>query len=83
MRTTLDIDEDVLMAVKELARSGQESTGKTISRLVRQALSGHHHGTAPTPDTTVIRGGFRPFGRRGGVAVTNDEINRLRDIEGV
>ncbi|MDO5056762.1 MAG: hypothetical protein Q4E06_05435 [Lautropia sp.] len=81
MRTTLDIDEDVLMAVKELARSGQESTGKTISRLVRQALSSHHHGSAP--DTTVIRGGFRPFGRRGGAAVTNDEINRLRDIEGV
>jgi hypothetical protein len=39
MRTTLDIDDDVLAAAKELA-SGQKTTaGKVISDLVRKALT--------------------------------------------
>jgi len=39
MRTTLDIDDDVLAAAKELA-SGQKTTaGKVISDLARRALT--------------------------------------------
>jgi hypothetical protein len=40
MRTTLDIDDDVLAAANEVA-SGQKTTaGKVISDLVRKALLG-------------------------------------------
>ena len=39
MRTTLDIDDDVLIAVKELARAERLSGGKILSRLARQALA--------------------------------------------
>ena len=40
MRTTLDLDEDILLAAKELARQQRVAAGTVISRLVRQALSG-------------------------------------------
>ncbi len=40
MRTTIDIEDDVLAAAKELARLQNVSAGQVISRLVRQALAG-------------------------------------------
>lgn len=39
MRTTLDLDEDVLLAAKEIARRRGVSIGKILSDLARQALS--------------------------------------------
>jgi hypothetical protein len=38
VRTTLDIDDDVLQAVKELAEVRGLTAGQTLSALVRQAL---------------------------------------------
>jgi hypothetical protein len=38
MRTTVDLDEDVLNVVKHLARERQQSLGRVLSDLVRQAL---------------------------------------------
>jgi hypothetical protein len=38
MRTTLDIEEDVLQAAKELARREGSTAGKVISALARQGL---------------------------------------------
>ncbi|GAB1543221.1 hypothetical protein NUACC21_58950 [Scytonema sp. NUACC21] len=46
MRTTLDIEEDVLFAVKEIARHRGISIGKVFSDLARQALSRQETGTA-------------------------------------
>ena len=37
MRTTLDIEDDVLLAAKELARRSGSSAGQVLSRLARQA----------------------------------------------
>ena len=76
MRTTLDIDVDVLQAAKDLARREGTTAGAVISKLARKAL------TAPT-DAAAPRGpkavhGFRAFPKRGGV-VTNELIDRLRD----
>jgi hypothetical protein len=76
MRTTLDIDEDVLRAAKELARREKKTAGQVISQLARRALGGE-------PITSAVREpkalyGFRPFARRGGI-VTNETIDRLRD----
>ncbi|HEV3110386.1 MAG TPA: hypothetical protein VGY99_07815 [Candidatus Binataceae bacterium] len=39
MRTTLDIDEDVLDAAKELAARRRTTIGRIISELVRAALA--------------------------------------------
>ena len=38
MRTTLDIDDDVLQAAKELAASRRTTAGQVISELARKAL---------------------------------------------
>ncbi len=40
MRTTLDIDDDVLLAAKELARREGETAGRVLSRLARAGLRG-------------------------------------------
>ena len=39
MRTTLNIDDDILRAVKELARLRGATAGEVISGLAREALS--------------------------------------------
>jgi hypothetical protein len=38
MRTTLDVDDDILEAVKELARSQRKTAGKVISDLARKGF---------------------------------------------
>jgi len=76
MRTTLDIDEDVLRAAKELARREKKTAGAVISELARRAL-----GAAPSEAAERGRKalhGFRPFPKRGGL-VTNEIIDKLRE----
>jgi hypothetical protein len=82
MRTTLDIEDDVLAAAKELARMQHVSAGRVVSRLMREALSGYQTSDPVARPGTVNVAGFRPFPPRGAV-VTNDIINDLRDREGV
>ncbi len=79
MRTTLDLDDEILLAAKELARQQQVAVGKIISRLVREALTGR--ATSSSTDTPGV-GGFRPFPANGRL-VTNSQVDALRDSEGV
>ena len=80
MRTTIDLEPDVLEAAKELARQQNTAVGKVISRLVRQALTGTSTATAPQGGgATTSVAGFAPFPARGTV-VTNALINRLRNV---
>jgi hypothetical protein len=72
MRTTLDIDEDVLLAAKELARERKTTAGKVVSELVRKALT-------RTTDVEAIDG-FPVFPVQPGAGIVTLEIvNRLRD----
>lgn len=82
MRTTLDIDDDILFAAKEIARRDRASAGAVISRLARLSLTG---APGPSAKKMLSKGvcGFVPFESRPGVVVTNEMIDRLRDIEGV
>lgn len=77
MRTTLDIDSDVLEAAKSLARRSRRSAGAVISELARHALTAPRAATPGKAARTTI-GGFEPFASRGGV-VTNEQIDRLRE----
>jgi hypothetical protein len=78
MRTTLSIDDDVLLAVRERARRERRTAGEVLSELARQALTGAHR---PAAEPTVARHGFAPLPRRG-PAVSNALIDRLREDEG-
>ena len=82
MRTTLNIDEDVLVAVKELARRESKSAGSVVSDLLRASLGA---ASAPYPvesrEQTEEQFGFRPFSTRGGI-VTDALIDRLREGAG-
>ena len=42
MRTTVDLDEDVLFAAKELAAAGGKTMGEVLSALARKALAPKH-----------------------------------------
>ena len=74
MRTTLDIDDDVLFAVKELAAITKKSSGKALSDLARQAL----HGQPPEP--SAVRNGFPLLRRERGI-VTTALVNELLESE--
>jgi hypothetical protein len=78
MRTTLDIDDDVLQAAKELGQRQKKTAGKVLSELARKGLSRPETGSAESAKTAFL--GFRPFSHRGGV-VTNELINQIRAAE--
>ncbi|GAB1232688.1 ribbon-helix-helix domain-containing protein [Ferrigenium sp. UT4] len=78
MRTTIDIEDDVLAAAKELARMQNLSAGQVVSGLLRRALAG---GQQQAQSEVKKVAGFRPFASRG-VIVSNDIVDRLRDQEG-
>lgn len=74
MRTTLAIDDDVLLAAKALATQQGRSVGEVISGLARRALSDR-----PKLRT---RNGIPLLPRRASsVVVTLELVNALRDDE--
>jgi hypothetical protein len=73
MRTTLDLDDDVLQAAKELASARGTTAGKVISELARKAL---------TPGrSSRVRNGVPLLPRRasGSRRPTMKLVNDLRD----
>lgn len=77
MRTTVSLDDDVLLAVKERARREKRTAGEVLSELARLALTGQHR-NLEDPGTELH--GFRPLPPRG-AAVSNALIDRLREDE--
>jgi hypothetical protein len=75
MRTTLDIDDDVLAAAKELAAGQNTTAGKVLSDLARKAL------TEPSPLKIIRRHGFFVLPKRGGGIVTPELVDRLAEDE--
>ena len=72
MRTTLDIEEDVLLAAKEIARHKKMTAGRVLSELARQSLTrkslvSKKHGLPLFPIQTSAG------------AVTLELVNHLRD----
>ena len=72
VRTTLDIDDDVLQAAKELADFRGLTAGKVLSELARKGM---------TPVTaSAVRNGVPVLPRRPGRrATTMKRVNELRD----
>ena len=73
VRTTLDLDEDILHAAKEIASARGTTAGKVLSELARKAL---------TPSKTArVRNGVPLLPRRsaGAPRPTMRLVNELRD----
>ena len=80
MRTTIDIDDDVLVVAKELARAEGRTMGQVISDLARRAL------TQPVPgmgleesQVAYVVDDFPAFPLRDGSPVTSETVRRLQD----
>ena len=85
MRTTLDLDEDILAAAKSLAKAGQTTAGRIISDTMRRAIQ---LGLADTSQTMSAKTlamepqavyGFLPLTAPGQQIVTNDMVRAIRD----
>jgi hypothetical protein len=76
VRTTVNLDEDVLLAVQERARRERRTAGAVLSELARQALTAQPPRTAPRGS----HHGFQPLPPRG-TPVSNALIDRLREDE--
>ncbi len=74
MRTTLDLDDDVLQAAKEIAESRSTTAGKVVSELIRKALE-------RPARTARVRNGVPLLPRRpaGAPRPTMKLVNTLRD----
>jgi hypothetical protein len=73
MRTTLDIDDDILKAVKEIASNRGSTAGRVLSDLARAVLE--------TATPAPIRNGVPLLPRRpaGNPKPTMGLVDRLRD----
>lgn len=86
MRTTLDIEDDVLFAAKEIARREKKSLGQIMSGLARRGLaqgpgqSSGQQSQGPRVSARLAPYGIHPLPARGGL-VTNELIDRLRAEE--
>ena len=78
MRTTLDIDDDLIIAVKELAKREKTTIGKVVSRLILESLASD----TKKPRKITYRNGIPILPSRG-VIVTNELIDQIRDEEGI
>ena len=79
MRTTLDIDDDILLVAKERARLEKTSIGRALAQMARDGLT-RPSGEAGRGNKSPL--GITPLPSRGEI-ITNDHVNRLRDRLGV
>ena len=79
MRTTLDIDDDVLQAAKELATQEGSTAGRVISVLARRGLVAPEKTAEPLQ---TMRGNVPLLPSRGEV-VTLEHVRQLMDQEGM
>jgi hypothetical protein len=78
MRTTLDIDDDILQAAKELARVENKTAGQVLSELARKGLTEPGGGT--NAGQFKIVDGIPVIPARGAV-VTKELVDRLIEEE--
>ena len=76
MRTTINLADDILLAVKDRARREGRSAGDVLSDLAREALT-HDRFAGEVAEEGAFYG-FEPLPRRGEI-VSNEWIDRLRD----
>jgi hypothetical protein len=84
MRTTLDLDFDILTAIKERAQFEGASIGKVASRLIKQALQARST-TAIEAPPVLERNGIQLLQRKTPpkTPITMARIQAIADAEGI
>ncbi|MDO5652604.1 MAG: hypothetical protein Q4G39_00650 [Brachymonas sp.] len=78
IRTTLSLDEDVMILAQQTARRERVSVGKALSNLVREK-----QGMMPTDKTPAkLRSKYSLLPARGEV-ITSEHVYRLMEQEGI
>jgi hypothetical protein len=73
MRTTLSLDDDVLIAARAIAQQQHRSIGEVVSNLARRALH--------RPQSSMRRNGIPLLPRNAdGAVVTLETVNALRGV---
>ncbi len=81
MRTTLNLEDDVLLAAQHVARRQRISLGRAVTELIRSGIAAG--ATAPSPLLSApMIGRFALLPRRGAV-VTVQQVRELMDREGI
>lgn len=79
MRTTIDIDDDVLSAARDLAKVEGKTMGQVISELARKALTAPAGGGFAEAQAGFEVDDWVTFPRRGGPPVTSELIRQIQD----
>lgn len=82
MRTTLDIDVDVLETAKEIARKEKTTAGAVISRLARRGFYGEEGLVSESSEAYQSQNGV-PILPATGSLVSEGTIRKIRDAEGI
>ena len=76
MRTTVDLDEDILRTAKSIARESEQSLGRVLSDLARRGLT-------PAPRKFKIRNGVALLPPRpGDKPITSEMVKEWLEQEG-
>jgi hypothetical protein len=76
MRTTLEIDDDVMEAAKQVARLKDQGLGKTISELARRGL------VPESMPSVEMQGGIPVWIHQpGAIPITSEMVRNLADDE--
>jgi hypothetical protein len=75
MRTTVDLDEDILRTAKELARESELSLGRVLSDLVRKGL------TPPLQEFEFRNGVALLPSKPGAKPITSDLVKELLELD--
>ncbi len=81
MRTTLDIDEDVLQGAKETAEKNGTTAGRVISEWARRGFASRN-GNSDGKKNMKFRNGVPQFPSRGEI-ITMEHIQKIMDEEGI
>ena len=82
MRTTLDIDSDVLQTAKDIARKEGKTAGAVLSDLARRGFYASTTGVADSAPPYQVRDGV-PVLQPTGSLVSDAHVRGLRDELGI
>ncbi|MDO4706195.1 MAG: hypothetical protein Q4A98_08345 [Comamonadaceae bacterium] len=81
MRSTFNLDDDMLILAQQTAQRERITLGQAVSKWMRRGVQ--HMADAPTPADQPPRSPYSVYLARSGPPITSQDVYRLMDEEGV